>query len=200
MHDVEHDLRRALHTHGPTGQVPLHAALRAGRRTRLARRSLIPAAALVLATAGAATLAGEHNQYQLAGDGLTLSHGSGVTQIDDDRVDLGDGIQAWRDGDVLSIGYPARPYASLDTSSINSEWGDLGYDMVVFDDPDENDGTTMVVGTVQGQPAAVEVVIDDVTQPATVACFTQAPDWCSYKAKVPASWRTGSDPEVLVTK
>lgn len=200
MHDVEHDLRQALHTHGPTGQVPLTAALRAGRRTRLARRTVIPAAALVLAIAGATTLLGGHDQYQLAGDGLTLSRGPGVTQIDDDRVDLGDGIQAWRDGDILGIGYPARPYAALDTSSINSEWGDLGYDVVVFDEPDENDGTTMVVGTVQGQPTAVEVVINGVTQQATVACFTQAPDWCSYKANVPASWRTGTDPEVRITK
>jgi hypothetical protein len=198
MHDVEDDLRQAFHAHAPTGEVPIEAALRAGRRTRRVRRTVIPAAALVVATAGIATMIGGHDQYQLVGDGLTLSHGPGVEQIGDDRVDMGDGIQAWRDDETLSIGYPARPYASLDTKSLTSQWGDLGHDIVVFDDPDEHDGTTMVVGTVQGQPSSVEVIIDSVSQQATVACFTQAPGWCSYKAKVPASWRSGSYPRVIV--
>jgi hypothetical protein len=192
--DLEDDLRLALHTHAPTGQLPLAAALASGRRIRLARRVAPGVAAVVLAAAAVTALSGRGQDYRLTGDGLTVSRGPGVHQIDDDRVDLGDGIQAWRDGETLHIGYPARPYASLDTTSISSRWDDLGHDTVVFDDPGEHDGSTMVVGTVRGEPTSVVVTVDGVSQNATVACFVQAPGWCSYKAEVPTSWQSRDRP------
>lgn len=199
MHDVEEDLRQALRTHEPTGQVPVRAALVAGRRARLARRAPAAVAALVAVGGAALALPSSQDQYQLVGDGLTLSQGAGVQQIDDDRVDMGDGIQAWREGEILAIGYPTRPYAAIDTTSMTSRWDDLGYDIVVFDEPGEQDGSTMVVGTVRGTPTSVEVVIDGVSQEATVACFTQVQGWCSYKANVITSWQSHEQfPEVIV--
>ncbi|MCU1606794.1 MAG: hypothetical protein JWP46_3259 [Modestobacter sp.] len=72
--------------------------------------------------------------------------------------------------------------------------------MVIFDEPGEHDDSTMVVGTVRGAPSSVEVIIDGVSQEATVACFTQTPGWCSYKAKVPTSWQGDWDlAQVVVT-
>jgi hypothetical protein len=196
---IEDDLRQALHAHAPAGQVPVAAALAAGRRIRLARRAAPTVAAVVMAAAAVMALTGGERDYRLAGDGLTLSKGPGVQQIDAGRVDMGDGIQAWRDGETLGIGYPARPYATIDTTSINSRWADLGYDTVVFDDPGEHDGWTTVVGTVRGEPTSVVVTVDGVSEEATVACFRQALGWCAYKAKVPSSWQSpDSLPKVLV--
>lgn len=187
---IEDDLRQALRAHPPTGRVPVGAALASGRRIRLARRVVPTVAAVVVAAAGGIALSGGGHDYRLTGDGLTVTRGPGVQQVDDDRVDMGDGIQAWRDGETLGIGYPARPYATLDTTSITSRWGHLGHDTVVFDDPGEHDGSTMVVGTVRGEPRSVVVTVDGVSQEATVACFAEAPGWCVYKAAVPTSWQS----------
>ncbi len=188
MPDVEEQLRMALRAHEPRGEVPVTAALSAGRRARRARRAGVALPTGVLA-GGVALLASDRPQeYRLVGDGLTVAGGAGVQQVDDDRVDLGGGLRAWRQGDVLSVGRPDRPYAEIDTSSLTSRWGDLGHDVVVFDEPDEHDGTTAVVGTVRGEPTSVRVTIRGVTQDATVACFVQAPGWCSYAAQVPVDW------------
>lgn len=135
-------------------------------------------------------------RYRLDSPSLTLAAGpagaagpasAGPRQIAADRVDLGDGVQAWRQDDLLYIGYPAQPYAELDTGSLNSRWGHLGYDYVIFDDPGQQDGSTIVVGSVRGTPTSVTVTVDGTAAPATIACFRQAPGWCSYKANVPTS-------------
>ena len=198
MHDVEEDLRQALRAHEPTGQVPVRAALAAGRRVRLARRAPAAVAALVVVGGAAIDLTSGQDQYQLVGDGLTLSQAVGVHQIDDDRVEMGDGIQVWREGKTLAVGYPNRPYAEIDTTSMTSRWKDLGHDVVIFDEPGEHDGSTMVVGTVRGTPTSVEVIIDGVAQEATVACFTQTLGWCAYKANVPTSWETLDQPVQVI--
>lgn len=190
MQTVENDLRQALRVHEPQGQVPVEAALRAGRRARLARR--LPAAASVIALAIFTTVVvtGEgESEYRLVGSGLTLASGAGVAQISGDRVDMGDGIEVWRDGDTLAVGEPAGTFAFIDTTAMTSRWGDGDYDVVVLDDAGEQDGSTMVIGTIKGEPRAVTVSIGATAQEATVACFEQAPGWCTYKAKVPASWR-----------
>lgn len=121
-------------------------------------------------------------------------------QVADDRVDLGDGIQAWRQGRKLYIGYPARPYAELDTGSINSRWGHLGYDSVVFDDPGQHDGSTIVVGTVRGAPTSVRVAIDGVAAPATIACFStrRRAGARTRPTSLPRSAVTTTDPQVDV--
>lgn len=139
------------------------------------------------------------SQYQLAGSGLTLADDSvGPVQVAADRVDLGDGIQAWRKEELLYIGYPAGPYAELDTSSLTSQWDDLGHDTVVLDDIGQQDGSTIVVGTVRGNPTSVTVTIGGVSQPAIIACFQQAAGWCSYQANVPTSIQDADDLDVQV--
>lgn len=190
MHTTEQDLRHALRQDALAPEIDVQAVLISGRR-RLTRRRLRRSGAVlvlpVLLTAGIVATRSAPST-QLVGSGLTLAAGSdGPVQVSGDRVDLGDGIEAWRDGKTLHIGYPARPYAELDTSSINSRWGDLGYDTVVLDDAGEQDGSTIVVGTVRGAPQTVRVTVDGVASDATIACFDEADGWCSYKADVPTS-------------
>ncbi len=203
MPTSEQDLVAAFRHQQPMTATPDVTALLAAGRRRLQRRRvrrLGTALALPLLLLGGAVLDHQSSRNELAGSGLTLAAGAaGPVQIADDRVDLGDGIQAWRHDRKLYIGYPARPYAELDTGSLNSRWGDLGYDSVVFDDPGQHDGSTIVVGTIQGAPTSVSVAIDGITAPATIACFDQAKGWCSYKANVPTSIRSyDSGPQVTV--
>lgn len=192
MPTTEQDLRTAFARHPPPDVTldPAGLVLTGHRRLQRRRFRRVGVALVVPTLLVGGVLADRHaTRYELAGSGLTLAAGTdGPVQVSDDRVDLGDGIQAWREGKILSIGYPARPNAFLDTSSLNSQWGDLGYDVVVFDDPGQNDGSTIVVvGSVQGAPTSVRVGIDGVFVPATIACFEQAKGWCSYKANVPVS-------------
>lgn len=131
--------------------------------------------------------------YRLDSPGLTLAAGpagaagtasASPRQIDADRVDLGDGVQ---DGGRATCSTSAtQPGRTPDTSSLNSKWGHLGYDSVVLDDPGQQDGSTIVVGSVRGTPTSVTVSIDATSAPATIACFRQASGWCSYKANVPS--------------
>ena len=190
MHTDEHDLRHALRQNAAAPDLDMQAVIVSGRRSlmrRRLRRSGAVIALPVLLTAGVAATNGPSTQ--LVGSGLTLAGGEGPVQVSDDRVDLGDGVQAWRDGKTLFIGYPARPYAELDTGEMFNGWGDLDYDSVVFeDDPDNQDGSTVVVGTVRGAPQSVRVTLEGVTADATIACFEQAEGWCSYKVNVPASF------------
>ena len=197
MPTVEQELRDALRRDAATVDVDTQAVLAAGRRRLLRRRLRRWGALLALPVALTTGIAvtSKAPSTELVSSGLTLAAGSdGPVQVSDDRVDLGDGIQAWREGDNLYIGYPARPYAELDTGRINSRWGDLGYDTVVFDDPGEQDGSTIGVGSVRGAPESVRVTIDGVTSDATIACFVQARGWCSYKADVPTSIRSHDEP------
>ncbi len=202
MPTTEEDLRTAFRQEPPTATPDATALLRMGRRSLQRRRLRRTGVALVapLLFIGGVLVDRGSSPYQLAGSGLTLATTTvGPVQVSDDRVDLGDGIQAWRQGRNLYIGYPARPYAELDTGSINSGWGHLGYDSVVFDDPGQDDGSTIVVGTVRGAPTSIRVGIDGVVVPATIACFDQAKGWCSYKANVPTSIRSYDDgPQVEV--
>lgn len=203
MHTTEQDLRHALRQQAVACDIDVQAALTSGRRSLTRRRLRKTGAVLalpVLLTAGIAATTRDPST-QLVGSGLTLAAGStGPVQVSDDRVDLGDGIQAWRDGEKLYIGYPVRPNAVLDTGSINSGWGDLGYDTVVFDDEGEQDGSTIVVGTVRGAPRSVSVTVDGITSEATIACFVQAEGWCSYKANVPTSIRSYANPPQVVVR
>lgn len=202
MYTTEQDLRHALQRMSVEPEIDVEAVLSSGRRslTRRRRRLRRSGAVLVLPvllTAGLATTRSAPST-QLVGSGLTLAAGlEGPVQVSGDRVDLGDGIQAWRDGEDLYIGYPARPYAELDTSSLNSRWGDLGYDTVVFDDAGEQDGSTIVVGSVQGAPKSVRVTVDGVASDATIVCFEEAEGWCSYKANVPTSIRSYDEMPVV---
>lgn len=200
MHTTEQDLRHALQRMSLEPEIDVQAVLSSGRRSLTRRRLRRSGAVLVLPvllTAGLAAT-GSAPSTQLVSSGLTLAAGSeGPVQVSEDRVDLGDGIQAWRDGEDLYIGYPAGPYAGLDTSSINSRWGDLGYDTVVFDEAGEQDGSTIVVGSVRGAPKSVRVTVDGVASDATIACFEEAEGWCSYKANVPTSIRSYDDPPVV---
>lgn len=190
----EQELRTALHQHRPAGRVRTDAALEAGRRKLRRRRARRAAGALalpVLLGAGIVVASGApHTSYALVGSGLTLAAGStGPVQVATDRVDLGDGIQAWRGNKLLYVGYPARPYAELDTHSLSTRWGNLGYDAAIFSEAGQHEGSTIVVGSVRGKPTSVVVTLEGVSQPATIACFKQAPGWCVYKANVPTSFR-----------
>ncbi len=194
---------RAAFKQQPAVAAPDAAGLLQVGRQRLQRRRLRRAgAALVVPLLLAGGVLGgdalsdrRSSTYLLAGSGLTLAAGSaGPVQVSGDRVDLGDGIHAWRRDRTLYIGYPARPYAALDTSDLTARWNDLGYDAVVFDDPGQHDGSTIVVGTVRGAPTSVRVGVDGVFARATIACFQQAEGWCSYKANVPTSIRSYDDP------
>ncbi|TYP86914.1 hypothetical protein [Blastococcus xanthinilyticus] len=188
MPSVEDDLRTALHTHPPMGTVPVHAALAAGHRARTRRRVARGGAAVLVAggLVAALTLPGSpEDRMRLVGDGLTVSSGTGVTQIADDRVDLGDQVQAWRDGAALAIGYPDGVHAVLDTDDPTADWGDLGYDLVVLEPAETPDGQGLVMGNVRGEPESVTVTTPERTVEATVACFEQTPGWCVYKAALP---------------
>lgn len=200
MPTTEQDLRHALQQQAITPALDMDAVLSSGRRSltrRRLRRSGTMLVLPVLLTAGVVAT-NSAPSTQLVGSGLTLAAGStGPVQVSNDRVDLGDGIQAWRDGKDLYIGYPARPYAELDTSSLTSRWDDLEYDTVVFDDAGQQDGSTIVVGTVRGAPEAVRVTVDGVATDATIACFEQADGWCSYKANVPTSIRSYDNPPIV---
>jgi hypothetical protein len=196
MPSVEDDLREALHIHAPMGAVPVQAALADGRRTR-ARRRLARGSGGVLIAAGLAAAAfglpgSQDDRLQLVGDGLTVSSGSDVTQIADDRVDLGDQVQAWRDGDALAVGYPNGVHAVLNTDDPTADWGDLGYDKVVLEPDETPDGQGLVMGNVRGEPTSVTVETPQQTVEATVACFEQTPGWCVYKAALPTG---GVDPD-----
>lgn len=194
---TEQNLMHALHGQPvPTATLDVCALLAHARGRLHRRRARRVGTALALPLLLGAGVALDHHDspYLLAASGLTLAAGSeGPTQISDNRVDLGDGIQAWRQGRNLYIGYPNRPYSELDTSSISSRWGDLGYDFVIFDDPGQNDGSTIVVGSVRGAPTSVTVTIQGASAPATIACFTQTKGWCSYKANVPTSINSYDD-------
>lgn len=204
MPTTEQELRDALQQGTVAPEIDVQAVLTSGRRS-LTRRRLRRSGALlalpVLLTAGILATSSTPST-RLVGSGLTLAAGSdGPVQVSDDRVDLGDGIQAWREVDHLFIGYPARPYSQLNTSDSTYRWGwgDLDHDTVVLDDAGEQDGSTIVVGSVRGAPQAVRVTVDGVTTDATIACFDQAEGWCSYKADVPTSIRDdGSLPVVDV--
>jgi hypothetical protein len=202
MPSVEDDLREALHTHSPMGTVPVQAALADGRRAR-SRRRLVRGGGGVLVAAGlAATISltgAQDDQWQLVGDGLTLSRGSGVTQIADDRVDLGDQVQAWRDGDALAVGYPHGIHAVLSTDDpvYRLGWDDLTYDTVVLEPHETPDGQGLVMGNVRGEPTSVTVGTPEQTVEATVACFEQTPGWCVYKAALPTG---GVDPDDITVR
>ena len=188
MPSVEEDLREALRTHAPMGEVPVQAALADGRRGR-ARRRLARGGGGVLVAAGVAAAAfslsgSQDEQLRLVGDGLTVSSGSGVTQIADDRVDLGDQVEAWRDGDALAVGYPNGIHAVLNTDDPTADWDDLGYDVVVLEPDETPDGQGLVMGSVRGEPTSVTVETPRQTVEATVACFEQTPGWCVYKAAI----------------
>ena len=191
MSVTEQQLRE--HFHSTTAPMPLktEGLLAIGHRRLRARRQRRAALVLTpLALIATAVTVESHRGpgYELAGSGLTLAGTTdGPVQVDDDRVDLGDGIQAWREGSTLSIGYPAGHYAALDTSALTSQWGTLGHDIVVLNDTDMPGPTTTVVGTVQGAPTKIMVTIRGTSQSATIACFTQAHGWCSYKAVLPVT-------------
>lgn len=203
---TERELHAAFHRPLSAGAVDVAAVLAAGRRRLRRRRLRRTSGALILPVAVAAAVGlsatGNRHPYQLVGSGLTLAQGSvGPVQVATERVDLGDGIQAWRKGVLLYIGYPHRPYLELDTKNIHSRWENLGYDAAIFTDPGQHPGSTIVVGTVRGKPTSVVVTLEGVSQRATIACFKQAPGWCSYKANVPASFRDNHRlPDVHITE
>ncbi|MCK9901888.1 hypothetical protein CC117_28450 [Parafrankia colletiae] len=164
----------ALRAHPPIGTVPVTAALTAGRRTR-ARRRLLRGGGLgvvVVAVAAALALAGLNDgQFRLVGDGLTLSSGSGVTQVTDDRVDMGDQVTAWRaDGDLM-IGYLNGTHATLSPADpvYRFGWHDLAHDKVVLGPAETPDGRTLAMGHVRGEPESVTVSTPRQTFEATVA-------------------------------
>ena len=199
MPSVEDDLREALHTHPPMGTVPVQAALAEGRRARSRRR--LARGGGVLVAAGLAAIitltASQDDQLQLVGDGLTVSSGPGVTQIADDRVDLGDQVQAWRDGDALTVGYPNGVHAVLNTDDPTADWDDLGYDMVVLEPDETPDGQGLVMGNVRGKPTSVTVETPQQSVEATIACFEQTPGRCVYKAALPTG---GVDPDDITVR
>ncbi len=200
MPSVEDDLRDALHAHSPVGTVPVQAALADGRRAR-SRRRLVRGGGGVLVAAGlAATISltpARDDQWQLVGDGLTVSSGSGVTQIADDRVDLGDQVQAWRAGDALAVGYPNGVHAVLNTDDPTADWDDLGYDKVVLEPDETLNGQGLVIGNVRGEPRSVTVETPQQTVEATVACFEQTPGRCVYEAALPTG---GVDPDDITIR
>jgi len=121
-----------------------------------------------------------------------LAGGSvGPVQVTTDRVDLGDGVQAWRKGRLLNVGYPGGPHEEVDPAGVGMRWGNLGYDAGIFTEAGQHKGSTIVVGSVRGTPTSVVVTLEGVSRPATIACFTQARGWCVYKANVPASFISG---------
>lgn len=81
---------------------------------------------------------------------------------------------------LLYIGYPGRrPYEEADTKSVHLRWKNLGYDAAIFTDPGQHPRSTIGVGTVRGKPTSVVVTLEGVSRRATIACFKQAPGWCS---------------------
>lgn len=205
MRVSEQEVRATLHDYQPTGRVDIGAAVAAGRRQLHRRRARRTAGALILPLAAGAgfvvAAGGVHNDgYTLAGYGLTLAGGStGPVQVTTDRVTLGDGVQAWRKGRLLYVGYPGRPYEEVDPAGFGMRWRNLGYDAAIFTEPGQHDGSTIVVGSVRGKPASVVVTLEGVSRPATIACFTQAKGWCVYKANVPASFGISSrGPQIRV--
>ena len=203
MSTVEQELREFFHAVPAARSVDATAILERGHRQLRAQRlrstTAVAVPAVVALTCGGLVVAGrETSPYELAGSGLTLAAGTvGPVQVSGDRVDLGDGVQAWRHGTHLYIGYPARPYAELDTNDLTSRWGHLSYDTVVFDGAGQHDGSTVVVGTVRGTPSNIVVTVEGVSQTATIACFEQAAGWCSYMAKVPTSIQSYDDTPTL---
>lgn len=190
----EQYLREHFRSAPAGGTVNAEEIVAAGRRRLRARRrqrtlGVTAAVALLAAiTGGLAQSDPGHAEYELVGSGLTLATGSsGPVQLSDDRVDFGHGLQAWRKGRTLAVGYPDGTHAFLDTADPTARWGDLGYDVVTLDPEGQNDGVTAVVGTVRGKPERVRVSIAGASQTATIACFDQAPGWCSYAALVPFS-------------
>lgn len=196
MRTSEQEVRATLQGYQPAGRVDIGAAVAAGRRQLRQRRARRTAGALILPLAAGAGFAvaagGVHNGgYRLAGSGLTLAGGStGPVQVTTDRVDLGDGVQAWRKGRLLNVGYPGGPHEEVDPAGFGMRWGNLGYDAGIFTEAGQHKGSTIVVGSVRGAPTSVVVTLEGVSSPATIACFTQAKGWCVYKANVPASFRS----------
>jgi hypothetical protein len=193
----EQQMRQHLRTAPVPGVVDTAAIIATGRRqlrTRRRRRALgaIAPAVLLSAVAGWAITDAGGSDYELAGAGLTLAAGSqGPVQVGDDRVDMGDGLQAWREGSVLSVGYPVGSsggegsHAWLDTSDWGSHWENNSYDIAVLDGNGAVARGTAVVGAVRGTPSRVDVSIEGVTASASIACFVQARGWCSYAVVVP---------------
>lgn len=197
MSITEQQMRQHLRTATVPGAVDTAAVLAAGhrqlrtRRRRQALAAVVPAV-LLSATAGWAITATRDSGYELAGSGLTLAAGSqGPVQVSDDRVDMGDGLQAWREGTVLSVGYPTGTeggegsHAWLDTSDWGSQWDKNSYDIAVLDTSGATTPGTAVVGAVRGTPSRVDVSIQGVSATASIACFDQARGWCSYAVVVP---------------
>lgn len=199
----EQQMGRHLHQHLHTARVPgavdTAAIITTGRRQLRARRrrralgAVVPAV-LLIAGAGWVIAGNGGSDYELAGSGLTLAAGSqGPVQVSDDRVDMGDGLQAWREGSVLSVGYPTGSdggegsHAWLDTSDWGSHWDKNSYDIAVLDGDGAITTGTAVVGAVRGTPSRVDVSIEGVTVSASIACFTQAQGWCSYAVVVPVA-------------
>ncbi|MCD5351269.1 hypothetical protein [Kineosporia mesophila] len=203
----EQQIRQHFRTAPVEGAVNAQEIVAAGRQQFRARRrrrtwgatATATTAVLAAVTGGIALSSHRDARFELVGSGLTLAAGSsGPVQVSDDRVDLGHGLQAWREGKVLGVGYPDSTHTLLDTTDPTARWGDLGYDVATLDPEGQNDGVTAVVGTVRGQPSHVVVSIAGVTQTATIACFTQAQGWCSYAALVPVSVQNyGTEPTTV---
>jgi hypothetical protein len=191
----EQQMRQHFRSTPVIGEVNVQQIIAAGRQQVRKQRQRKTLGAATVATSLLATIVGGlalsgrgEAGYELVGSGLTLAAGSpDPVQVNDERVDFGHGLQAWRTGKTLDVGYPDGAHATLDTTDPTAQWGDLGYDVVTLDPAGQQDGGTAVVGTVRGEPSHVEVTIAGVTQTATIACFTQAHGWCSYAALVPFS-------------
>lgn len=190
----EQQLRQHLRTAPIAGAVDTAAAIAAGhrqlrvRRRRRAVSAVVPA--VLAAVAGGWVFADAGSGYELVGSGLTLAAGSqGPVQVEDDRVDMGNGLQAWREGDVVAVGYAAGAHAWLDTDEWTYRFRPQGqFDVATFDAEGASSSATAVVGAMRGEPPEhVEASIGEASSTATVACFTQAKGWCVYATVVPVA-------------
>lgn len=195
MPTVEDQLGQVFHTHVPRGEVRIDAAIEAGKqRCRRRRATSIVAyagALLVSASVVAVTVSSQTPDLQLVGSGLTLSGGSGVAQVSTNTADLGDGVQAWREGDALVVGYPDGT-----NMAVSTQGGDVGSDPASVTGPEAGLNRTLLLGVVQGDPTSVLIRSQGVEVAAAVGCFEQTPGWCVYKAILP--FPDAVDVEVIV--
>jgi len=189
----EQQIRQHLRTAPVSGAVDAAAIIATGRRRLRVRRqrralaAVVPALAVVIATGVAIEHPGRGG-YELVAAGLTLSASSqGSVQVDTDRVDMGNGLQAWREGDVVNVGYASGAHSWMDIREWTYRLRPQGqYDLATFGGEGAGASSTVVVGAVRGEPKHVSATIEGTSATATIACFTQAEGWCVYATLVPA--------------
>jgi hypothetical protein len=154
--------------------VDVRALLTCARRDERARRRR----RLALATAAVAVLVGALVLRPAAvdrGDALTLTESSSpVVVAAHGHVRFAGGLQVWRRGSELSVGYPGQSWASVDTRRPDGAGGRDG--LGVFED------RGVVTSVVHATPRGVAVTLSGDRRTAEIACFQETPGWCVWAA------------------